>query len=480
MELTLTVTSFNNRSPDSRLSYTWSKQGGTIGRAVNNDWVLPDAQCYLSGQHAVIEYRSGEFFIIDTSTNGVFVNHNSRPLGRGNELRLQQGDQLRFGLYELQVNLVSHQPDVNHQNDFPISPNLSVASYNQQIHNKNSATDDADPFGFLSNPADAYHKLSKQQPKFTAAPIADQACYLPELIQPLPLNEQTPIEAVGVPQGWLEAAASQMSASPVPKESLFIPENSLELNKRSTAESVEEDLVLDPFFISQLTPIPTPIEQAITVKPSQIELPTSEQLKPIITVDAKQAFLKGLGLNDSDQQLKLTSAKDWESIGLLLRLAVQGTLDILQARAEVKAAMHMELTTIQRRNNNPLKFALNAEDALTQLLINPSEAYLSPDQAMAEAYSDIRAHQLAVIAGMQSALQQVLRRFEPNKLIERLEKESPISASIPVQRQAKLWSLFEDLYAALEQECTDDFQRLFGLEFARAYEEQIAQLKRET
>ena len=471
MELTLTVISFNNRSADSRLSYTWSKRGGSLGRSANNDWVLPDPQRYLSGQHALIEYRSGEFFIIDTSTNGLFVNQSSHALGKGNQLRLQQGDQLRLGSYELVVTL-SHDPEPVSASAPSISSNWIMPPAGQQpLNAKHSAQD---PFDFLEKNAASSPAINKEAQLTPAAHIADRACYLPELRQPEPLPaiqvEANPTDKSALPQAWWEESSTPILSSKASQEPLpLLPENLLEQAKSEPELLLPEQTPLaDPFSLIK------PLE---SIKPSE-DQPSLPKVAASESASSAQAFLKGLGLSSLSQPPSLATAENWEAMGALLRLAVQGTLEILQARAEIKSAMHMELTTIQRRNNNPLKFSINAEDALAKLLTHHSDAYLSPERAMAEAYEDIRAHQLAVLAGMHSALQQVLRRFEPHKLVERLEKENPVSANIPVQRQAKLWGLFEELYSALEQECTDDFQHLFGLEFARAYEAQIAKLKR--
>ena len=57
----------------------------TIGRAQENDWVLPDPEQHLSRQHCVIERRGDGFCVVDTSANGVFVNGESvaaRPRSR--------------------------------------------------------------------------------------------------------------------------------------------------------------------------------------------------------------------------------------------------------------------------------------------------------------------------------------------------------------------------------------------------------------
>jgi type VI secretion system FHA domain protein len=103
--------------------------------------------------------------------------------------------------------------------------------------------------------------------------------------------------------------------------------------------------------------------------------------------------------------------------------------------------------------------------------------YTPPVEAIEEAFEDIRAHQLAVLAGMQTALGSIVKRFDPKVLEKRLQKTNPLSANIPIHRKAKLWELFEMLYEEIGQEAEDDFDLLFGHAFIKAYEAQIKSIK---
>ena len=47
--------------------------------------------------------RDGRFWLRDTSRNGVFVNDATERVGYGHRVRLDDGDHLRLGLYELVV-----------------------------------------------------------------------------------------------------------------------------------------------------------------------------------------------------------------------------------------------------------------------------------------------------------------------------------------------------------------------------------------
>ena len=79
--------------------------GGTIGRSLENDWILPDPDRFISGKHATVDFQSGAFYLADVSTNGVYVNEEVDPLGKGNPRRLFHGDRIRMGDFEFAVTL---------------------------------------------------------------------------------------------------------------------------------------------------------------------------------------------------------------------------------------------------------------------------------------------------------------------------------------------------------------------------------------
>jgi predicted component of type VI protein secretion system len=78
--------------------------GGVIGRGPEVDWLLRDA--HISGRHAVIHYADKQFIIEDTSSNGVFINTESEPLGPGERRLIASGDLLRFDRFEVLVTVL--------------------------------------------------------------------------------------------------------------------------------------------------------------------------------------------------------------------------------------------------------------------------------------------------------------------------------------------------------------------------------------
>src|SRR4051794_38144714 len=75
--------------------------GGNIGRADNNQLVLPDPERTISRVHAQIVFRGGRYAIVDRGSNPIAVN--GRPLGNGHEAMLAPGDEIAIGGYLMRV-----------------------------------------------------------------------------------------------------------------------------------------------------------------------------------------------------------------------------------------------------------------------------------------------------------------------------------------------------------------------------------------
>jgi FHA domain-containing protein len=138
--------------------------------------------------------------------------------------------------------------------------------------------------------------------------------------------------------------------------------------------------------------------------------------------------------------------------------------------------MRAEVTMIVAKQNNPLKFSPSADVALQHLLSPTMAGFMPATPAVRDAFNDLRAHQLGVMAGMKAALDGVLQRFDPAQLEAKLTRKADITSLIPAMRKARLWELFQELFSQLSSEAQDDFDELFGKAFLRAYEAQMDRL----
>jgi type VI secretion system protein ImpI len=89
--------------PEAASGHVFAEDGGSIGRAADNAWELPDTK--ISRWHALITFRDGTFFIEDLSRNGVCLNDWNNRIGGGQPHPLKAGDQLFIDPYQIEVSL---------------------------------------------------------------------------------------------------------------------------------------------------------------------------------------------------------------------------------------------------------------------------------------------------------------------------------------------------------------------------------------
>ena len=231
--------------------------------------------------------------------------------------------------------------------------------------------------------------------------------------------------------------------------------------------------------------LPSASPPATATAPAPAPAPASQWQAPAATpatanVDSA-ALLAALkqGLGVAGLRLDNLSPELMLLLGQLLRESTRGAVELLVARAALKREMRAEMTMIVARENNPLKFSPSVEVALQHLLAPTSPGFMPAAAAVRDAFDDLRAHQLGVMAGMKAALDGVLQRFDPQQLEAKLTTRSAIDSLIPSTRKARLWESFQQLFSQLSSEAQDDFDELFGKAFLRAYEAQLDRMHAE-
>lgn len=223
---------------------------------------------------------------------------------------------------------------------------------------------------------------------------------------------------------------------------------------------------------SEPPPMPAPEPQVAPPPPAEAVTPKAPRRSgkgsPEL-LELSAAFARGAGL--AAQPAPLTP--EWmEHLGALLRATAEGTLALLQSRAVAKRHMRAEGTQIAPRQNNPLKFAPDATEALTRMLKrDASPGFLDPVAALRDAHRDLLVHQVAMVAGMRAAVFELFSRLGP-AAAENAEGPARGIAGLPLLRAAALWRRHCQQHAELLEHLDDDFDTIFGREFLRAYEEQ--------
>ena len=93
------------------------------------------------------------------------------------------------------------------------------------------------------------------------------------------------------------------------------------------------------------------------------------------------------------------------------------------------------------------------------------------------AFADIRGHQMAMLAGMRVAFEAMLTHFQPDQLQEQFDRQLKRNALSSMTARLHYWDFYRDRHEELTKDPEATFRRLFGEEFAKAYEEQLRKLK---
>ncbi|MES9878953.1 MAG: FHA domain-containing protein [Candidatus Sedimenticola sp. 1PA] len=95
---------------DTSIEWRIHGNGATLGRAGSNDWILPDSERFVSGQHACIEFRDGGYYLVDISSNGTYRNGSDKRMERGAPVLIQNGDVYTLGSFHMAARI---------ENDYP-------------------------------------------------------------------------------------------------------------------------------------------------------------------------------------------------------------------------------------------------------------------------------------------------------------------------------------------------------------------------
>lgn len=484
MQLILRVESYRNQPPAAPLDAAFGAEGGMVGRAPGNQLVLDDPSKYISRSHASVTLRDGRYVLTDAGSNPSIVN--DRPLGPGAEIALGDGDRIVIGDYVLLATLEAPAaaPVAADATMLAPAPAPLPSAPPLPLFEPPPAPvpTPLPPFeALLPPPAPSASSAASALPldvlagarilDGAAAPGSNDA-----LADPLGLNlfgNMSP-GAGSARAAEHDHVAPELQAFAPPPAFIAIPADYDPLADMRSPVPAAAPAVPAQSAAAALQPSPSPAPETGDAPGGVAPAPAPASAGGDAVL---QALLAGLGL----PQLRSSHAPEQLArlVGEMLRASTAGTMDVLMARALTKRESHIDMTMIAPRANNPLKFFPDADSALTQMLSAQIPGYLPPLPAIAGAFDDLKAHELAVIAGMRAALAAVVQRFDPARIEQRLSEPGRLDKLLPASRKARMWDRLVELYGDLARDADEDLQRLFGEKFSGAYEQQVERLRGE-
>jgi len=406
MALRLQIVSRHRQSLGERSIKEFGQSGGTIGRSLESDWVLPDGQRFLSSRHASIDFRSGSYYLIDTSTNGVYVNGADQPVGRGKPQRLFAGDRIRMGEYEMLVEI------------------SEIDSTREQLADLAHV-----------DPVDRKQRVDAPEP--TGKDLVDA------------------FEITGVD---IEVVLEGDQAKTLTPLDYKFKSNDLELEEDAPPQKAVSKVKSSAPAKAAAQPKAAPLAPRSKAAP-----PAARNATPA----ALDAFFRAAGMQPRALDER-QSEEMLQRLGQLTREMVVGLTENLHLRAAQKTALRQSNTTIQPLDNNSLKFSAGVDELLNNLFFRESEQYLNAVESVREAFGDLKRHQQVLMKAMQMAVSDYIARLDPEPLEEKFSNGR--HGLLGAANKLKYWDLYKDLYQVVAQQHPGELPQLFLEEISRAYE----------
>jgi type VI secretion system FHA domain protein len=428
--------------------------GASIGRGGTNTLVLPDPSRITSSSHATITEQNGAYTLLDHSSNGTFLNTTDQPLEKGIPCPLNKGDTIFIGPYRIEVDF---------EDTADPAEDLGGSFLESLGDTGKSPAAGAEPASaVITQGEDDLDKWLSPHEQ-SAAPKEDWALQMPpadsipEPALPPLLNDDECADPLALLDGVGSSAppGDPLQAIPAADDSQWWlepqPDNAPPMQQAMST--------------------PRPLTDHAKITPIAAEPPVASANPPANTAAARQlAQLMGLKSLSEEQLEQLLPA-----VGSTLVLALARLMEVLRARSSIKNEIKAVRTIIGAAENNPLKFAAQVEDALNYMFSGESRAFMRADTAINDSFNDLEDHQLATLAGMRAAYERMLSQFNPQYLMDEMGVDA--TGRLVGNKKAKAWDAFCKHYDRLSADPEAAYNRLFGDEFGRVYEDQVSKLK---
>jgi type VI secretion system FHA domain protein len=416
-----------------RSQVEFGPEGGSLGRSLDNDWVLQDSSRFVSSRHARIEQRDGSWYLEDVSTNGTFLNDAPAPLPRQTPCELHNGDLLRIGEYVVAVTI---------DGDAGVrTATARVPAAEADLALLEGSRDTGTGTGNLA-PQVVGHLGAALDP----SALFGQRDALGAAIGGNALDSSGGLavgsafgRAVVVPFSGAKAAVAE--AGPAPEDSDIVAARRLERLQRALAEREGG---------------------AAHGVAAHATAHAGADSRPGL-----EALCRGAGIDPTLLQGDSAAAM-LQLAGQLLREMIVGLKEIdLERRSQLRR-MGVGPPAADARQAS-FDLGAPADELLMQMLASHESRRLDAAQWTRQAMQGIKRHEAQVEAGLRAALTQLLGQLEPRDLEARFERSA--SRNLMGGRPAN-WELYRDFFRSLCEAgaLADGIPHTFAEGFAAGYQ----------
>ena len=415
MEVVLTISSYHNSTPGQVTSARIGNGDFTIGRGSDCDWVLIDTERLVSSKHVRVYCDDDQCVLVDTSTNGTFLNDEYDPVEQNTPVALNEGDQVKVGDFVLDVRLEQGSLSANDVGGIasfaPPPPSASFASEVPTPLNKKA---EAPPVDLSAN--DITPSFFDEDSEANS----DKKITFGDDLNPF--------------------SSSNLQTSPPPAEpsSSFREPEPIRPVQSQYAEDAPVKSVPDFGFLKDAFDLggkPKQSEVAQTPPPS-----SSYSSSRSSNVNGA-AFVQGLGLSEQYAE-HFSSEEAMHGLGRIMRGVFDGLLDVqaLQYQLRSEAAGDENLA-----ENDASSVARRGSQALLEYVLQQDDAQASVTQLI----RSMMVHEVALIDAMQQGAMRILNDLSPEQFIK--SGGSDFAALVGGSKaKANAWDDYSDAHERLQ------------------------------
>ena len=461
--------------------------GGLIGRSDDCDWVLDDPDRFVSSRHLRVGFKRKQFTLEDISTNGTYLN--DELIGKGNKRPVKTGDTIRIGRFIMTTEVRDKDGSVigevaSDPFDLAGAPAADTAAAEPADALLSGRRTEGDELIKRADETDSIDDFIGGAPAPAASDDlglgATPADHAPGVSAALPAMRQA--ESGGaIPADWNldEAATGHAQDGGVD----LIPDTPAAVDAPPVADIAtqeEDDLLapatppadpapmpapVAPVAAGMAAPvIPAPAAQApLSPAPAAPPAPVVPDIPQTTAEDFASAFLAELRLGAQE-----ATPENGAAFAAVMREMLEGTISLLQSRANMRTELRLRGTMVGARENNPLKFSVNHQDALVRLLRGEELGFMAPVPAAREVMQELLEHQLAMLEGIDAGKAALLDALDP--------------ATVPASKQGILGApalakALVERHKSVAEDATERSGGVFWRAFTKAYQSAAAELK---
>jgi type VI secretion system FHA domain protein len=365
-----------------------------IGRGPDCDWVLNDPERALSKIHCMVEFKGGVYIVIDSSTNGVFLNDAPTPIGRGNSAVVGEGDRLRMGGFVMRAGFAAEEaPAAN-------DPFLAVLRGSDTPVQSAPAEDD-DPFALpafnsgavpvmpIPDDEDLFGDLPRADERWSGKPSGGW--------QPTAAAGQSAAEpgSYGGDADWPGSAQRDFSPDSLGTIRVAPEQPAFDQGSGGGGLSIPDDWLDDPVDLPPAQPSPPIMPAPSPASPPQ---PQADSFPPEDWAD--DPLVPPAFAARPASPAPPAAAPGFEpgpGSDPLVRALAEVVLSLVRRQAALESLLGLDPEDTLAQGNSPLLRAADADDALARLrALPPGEA----EALLQSAAADGAAHQSALLAAV--------------------------------------------------------------------------------